>query len=195
VKSVNVRLLFAVFVPVFAAAAASAQPPEHMLKAFAEAEKRIVRLPPAAFPGLPTEIVRALEKRGCTIPQPALSEEPRNVVQGEFAQAGQKDWAVLCSVNGVSTILVFWNGSGMNPASLAPSEDQHSLQKVTETEIGFSRGIHPVGRDAILRCHEAYGGPAPPPVHHQGIDDAFIGKASVIWYFYDGKWRKLTGAD
>jgi hypothetical protein len=191
----NFERLFASFLPVIVAAAASAQPSDFMREAFADAEKRIVRLPPAAFPALPAEILGALEKRGCTIPQPAFAGKPRNVVRGEFAKPGQTDWAVLCSVKGVSTILVFWNSSGVNPASLAPSEDRHFLQTVTETEIGFSRGIHPVERDAILRSHEAYGGPAPPPIHHQGIDDAFIGKASVIWYFHAGKWLKLTGAD
>src|SRR5213594_295947 len=34
-------------------------------------------------------------------------------------------WAVLCSVKGVSTILVFWNGSEKNPAALVPVEDRY----------------------------------------------------------------------
>ena len=69
-------------------------------------ETYIVQLPPTAFPELPTNLVQELQRRGCTIPQEAYSKtKPNNVIKGEFARAGQIDWAVLCSVRGVSTIL------------------------------------------------------------------------------------------
>jgi len=90
---------------------------------------------------------------------------------------------------------VFWNGSEKNPAEIARLEDRIFLQGITATEIGFSRGITPVGKEFIMRHHDAYGGPKPPPIDHQGIDDSFIGKASVTWSFYTGKWLKLTGSD
>jgi hypothetical protein len=32
-------------------------------------------------------------------------------------------------------------------------------------------------------------------MNHQGIDDAFLEKASVTYYYYRGKWLQLTGAD
>lgn len=31
--------------------------------------------------------------------------------------------------------------------------------------------------------------------HHIWIDDAFVKKASVIHYYYNGKWLRLAGAD
>jgi hypothetical protein len=105
------------------------------------------------------------------------------------------DWAVLCSIKGVSTILVFWKGSEKNPAAIAAMEDRIFLQGITNEEIGYSRGISPVGRDFIMKHYVAYGGPKPPPVEHQAIDDAFVGKASVSWYCYNGEWLRLTGAD
>jgi hypothetical protein len=43
--------------------------------------------------------------------------------------------------------------------------------------------------------YRAYGGPKPPPIDHQGIDDAFLEKASVTFYFHKGNWLQLTGAD
>jgi hypothetical protein len=52
-----------------------------------------------------------------------------------------------------------------------------------------------VGRDFIMRHYRAYGAPEPPPIDHHGIDDAFLEKASVTWYFHQGKWLQLTGAD
>ena len=130
-----------------------------------------------------------------TLQQTPYTKKPHNVIRGDFAKPGQTDWAVLCSVKGVSTILVFWNGSERNPAEIAPMEDRNFLQGISTDEIGYSRGISPVGKDFIMRHYEAYGGPKPPPIDHQGIDDAFIEKASVMWYFFGGKWLKLTGAD
>jgi hypothetical protein len=49
--------------------------------------------------------------------------------------------------------------------------------------------------EAILRYHMQYGGPKPPPIDHQGIEDSFVGKASVIFYYHKGTWLRLTGAD
>jgi hypothetical protein len=74
-------------------------------------------------------------------------------------------------------------------------EDRNFLQGISAGNIGFSRGISPAGRDFIMRHYKAYGGPVPPRLDHQGIDDAFLEKASVTYYFYNGNWMKLTGAD
>jgi hypothetical protein len=101
----------------------------------------------------------------------------------------------LCSTGGTSRILVFRNGSEKDPAAIAAREDRIYLQGTDATTAGYSRGISAVGKDFILRHYKAYGGPKPPPIDHQGIDDAFIEKASITWYFYDGKWWRLTGAD
>jgi hypothetical protein len=173
-----------------------AQLPDDLRRKFDGAEKRIVRLPPTAFPELPRNLVSELKRRECSIPQEAFAKKPHNVIKGRFARSGEMDWAVLCSIKGVSTILVFWNGSEKNPAAIAPMEDRHFLQGTNNNEeIGYSRGISPVGRDFIMQHYNAYGGPKPPPIDHQGIDDAYIGKASMTWYFRNGKWLRLTGAD
>jgi hypothetical protein len=154
----------------------------------------IKRLPPSAFPELPGPVRRALNLRGCTVPQSFLTG-PHNVIKGEFARPGQTDWAVLCSVNGVSTILVFWNGSPDNPAAIAPQPDANSVQGITATATAYSREITAVGKRFIMQHYLGYGGPKPPPMNHQGIDDAFLEKASVTYYLYRGKWLQLTGAD
>jgi hypothetical protein len=162
---------------------------------FQEAERQIVRLPPTAFPMLPVAIVRELQRRNCTIPQEVFSKTPNNVVRGQFAKRRQVDWAVLCSVNGASRILVFWNGSANSPAELPAAEDKDYLQGLGGAKIGFSRGISAVGKDYITQHYQAHGGPKPPPIDHQGIDDAFLEKASVVQYFFEGKWLQLTGSD
>jgi len=176
--------------------ASFAQTPADLQRQFDEAERRIVRLPPTAFPELPGSVVHDLQRRGCTIPQTAFTKKPQNVIKGEFAKPGQTDWAVLCSVKGVSTILVFWDGTDKNPAEIAKMEDRIFLQGITANEIGYSREISPVGKDFIMRHYDAYGGPKPPPqIDHEAINDAFVEKASVVHYFHQGKWLNLQGAD
>jgi len=160
-----------------------------------DAERRTLRLPPKAFPELPSDVVRELQRRGCTIPQEVFTKKPHNIIQGQFARPGQTDWAVLCSVNGVSSIFVFWNGSDKNPTEIAKMEDRIFLREITANIIGFSRRISVVGEDFIMRHYKAYGGSKPPRIEHQGIDDDFVEKASVTWYLYAGKWFKLTRAD
>ena len=69
------------------------------------------------------------------------------------------------------------------------------MQGIGGGKIGYSRALSPAGADYILSVYQAYGGPKPPPIDHQGIDDAFLEKASTVHYFHEGKWLRLTGAD
>jgi hypothetical protein len=117
------------------------------------------------------------------------------VIKGEFAKPGQTDWAILCSVGGVSSILVYWNGSTANPARIAEMKDLDSLQDSGADGITYGRAIDPVDRAYILQHYQWYGGTKPPPLDHKGIDDEFVEKGSVVFYFYQGKWLQLTGAD
>ena len=160
-------------------------------------ESWIVRLSPTAFPELPANLVQELQRRQCTIPQEAYSKtKPNNVIKGEFARPGQTDWAVLCSVKGVSTILVFWNGSENNLDALVPAADSGYVQGSGNGQWAYSRGIEPMGIDDIFRYHdqEHLGIPLP-PIYHQGINDFFEGKAFLVWYYYEGQWLKVAGGD
>jgi len=168
-------------------------------------EAQVVRLPPTAFPELPANLVQELQRRQCTIPQETASEslapwyakKPNNVIKGEFARPGQIDWAVLCSVKGISTILVFWNGSENNPAAIAPWEDSLRDQGIGGgQQLAYSRRIEPMGMADIVRMHDPdHLGDPLPPIEHQGIDDEFVGKGFEVWYYYDGQWLKVAGGD
>jgi len=171
-----------------------AQTPPDLQRAFETAERQIVRLSPSAFPELPKKVLADLKRRGCLIPQVPPAKQPQKRIKGEFAKPGQTDWAILCSVGGVSSILVFWNGSAANPARIAEMKDLSLLQQFG-TGIAYSREIAPVDRAYILQHYQWYGGLKPPPPDHQGIDDEFVEKGSVVLYFYQGKWLRLTGAD
>jgi hypothetical protein len=154
-----------------------------------------LRLSPSAFPKLPKNILADLKRRGCLIPQVPPAKQPHNIIKGEFAKTGQTDWAILCSIGGVSSILVYWNGSAANPGRIEETEDIGRLQDSGANGIVYSREIAPVDRAYILQHYQAYGGTKPPPIDHQGINDAFVEKGSVVLYFYRQEWLRLTGAD
>jgi hypothetical protein len=120
-----------------------------------------VRLPPAAFRELPNGLVHELQRLGCTIPQVRGVRDRHNVIRGEFAKAGQRDWAVLCSKDGASTALVFWNGRRRNPARIGRAEDGDL----------FTRRIAAVERE--------------------DLDHQAIGDGSAVHFYVRGKWVEL----
>jgi hypothetical protein len=163
---------------------------------WAAAARAIRRLPPSAFPQLPREVQDALERRRCTIPQSFYPDRSHNVISGAFARPRQRDWAVLCSVDGRSTILIFWAGGvRAAPAELAPADDAIFLQGIGNGQIGYSRAIDRADTAWIREHAEAYDGPLPKRLDHDGINDAFVEKGSQVFYYEDGTWRELAGSD
>jgi len=166
---------------------------------WSDADSMMVRLPPSAFPELATSLVWWLTKCGCQIPQPY--EQPKgeraNVIHGEFDHRGQTDWAVLCSRNRVSSILVFWDGSPARVDTLFTAPDLNFLQEVEPGKIGYSRLISRVRPSDIRKRYAVWanGSKPPVPLAHDGIEDSFIGKASGVCYRHKGKWLELAGAD
>jgi hypothetical protein len=61
--------------------------------------------------------------------------------------------------------------------------------------IGYSRGLGVADADFIRVHHQRYGGPKPPPLDHDGIDDIAIEKGSLVWFWNRGRWLQLTGSN
>src|SRR5215469_434705 len=164
--------------------------------------KTIDRIPPSSFPDLPESFRKILEQRGCAIPQ-AFQEpqKPSNVIRGEFAQTGQRDWAVLCSKGESSSIVVFWGGPAACPAELAAFPDENYLQGNGQGQQVYSRQIGSINRKRMIALSAVDGGDGVhvptnyPPLDHLGIEDSFVGKASEIHFCSKGKWFSLSGAD
>jgi hypothetical protein len=160
-----------------------------------QADLSTIRLDPERFTDLPRRLRRELTRRGCTIPQTFTAGAPHNVISGRFRNADQVDWAVLCSRRRTSSILVFWAGSPHAAEELSLRSDASYLQWTGPAGIGYSRAIGVASPAFIRRMHAAFGGPEPPRLDHDGIDDAFIEKASIVLYWHRGKWLRLTGMD
>ena len=160
------------------------------------ADAETVRLAPSRFGSLPAAVRRELERRGCSIPQTyaAKADLPDNVIRGRFTSSTTTDWAVLCSRQRRSTLLVFRGGGVTKIDELAPEQDEGRLQMIGEGRIGYSRAILVAAPDDIGE-HNRNLDPPLPVLDHDGIHDAFIEKGSMIWYWSGAKWLQLAGAD
>ena len=140
----------------------------------------IERLDPAAFTEVPPTVRAGLQRLGCTIPQSFTAKRPENVIRGSFTERGAAEWAALCSVNGTSDIIIFKAGSAEPVARLAQEPDDVYVQVVTAGRRGYSRllAAAPAGTDGLN------------PIH-----DAFVEKASVVWYRVGTGWRSKITAD
>jgi hypothetical protein len=157
---------------------------------FSRADRETVRLTPSAFGDLAEPVRADLVRRGCTVPQPFLARrDPQNVIRGRFFSPASTDVAVLCSIAGTSSILVYRDGAPPAAAELSRLADATFLQVVDGSRVGFSRGLS-VAAAARIRSK------APTiAADHDGIEDAFIEKGSSIWYWSGGRWVQLPGAD
>jgi hypothetical protein len=169
------------------AARRTARPDSHAQQQTPPGALKIRKLKPSDFRELPAKISKELDRRGCAIAQTSIegyeTREARNVVSGEFARKGQKDWAVLCSRRGRTAIHIFWGGPTKCASVIAAEPDS------ADRYLGVADAKY------ILDHYEAYNGPKPPPLLHQGLNDGIAEKASQIRYCYRGKWRVLQGAD
>jgi len=150
-------------------------------------------LPPASFTEAPAAIRSDLQKRHCLIPQTYEARTPENVIHGAFREKGSSDWAALCSQNGTSTLLIYWDGSATKPAETAAQLDTDTADPHNETNLlGYARGIDPATPKSIneILANKPYG-----PFDHDGIRDAHIERSSVIHYFKNGTWMTLAGTE
>lgn len=187
------KLKIVIFVLVFGTASLNAQIAR---QDWLHADEQTVRLNPSAFPNLPPQVRAELERRGCTIPQPSGASQPRNVVSGSFVTTGQTDWAVLCSRNKRSAILVFRTGHSENVDEFADEPDLQYLQVVSrDNKIGYSRVLTCVSAKSLLKGIGARADSKLRHIDHDGVENAFVEKGSTLWYWSGGKWGKLSGGD
>jgi len=167
-----------------------------MFARFERADLETVRLLPGEFVELPAAVVQDLERRDCTIPQPWTATGPANVVKGQFTVPGQIDFAVLCSRERVSTILVFREGS-IEVSEFDSAPDRNYLQVVGDGQVGYSRALGVASPDHIRGHNHGVSPLTDPqgPLDHDGIENHFLEKASAIWYWRAGEWLQLSGAD
>jgi hypothetical protein len=157
-----------------------------------EVRYRIRNLPVSSFPDLPGRIADALVERGCVIPQTYEAHRPENVVHASLQRAGSSDWAVLCSVGGQVSLLVFFAGSpAAQPEVLATVAKTDRLQSHDLSgELGFNWGIDPA---SPRRIHDAQAGMShrPVPPDHDCLADSTVDQKTVYHLYRNGMWEKV----
>jgi hypothetical protein len=155
------------------------------------ADSAVALVRPSDMPGLPKPLQKALEKCHCRIPQ-VYGGNRFNAIEGEFERQGQRDWAVLCSRKGVSTIYVFWGGSPRHYDRIAAEAD-----RPTPDERGrafYPRSIRIGGAERVVINDEPERHGLPNP-ERDVLVDASAYRDDVLYYRHQGRWVKLDTAE
>lgn len=154
----------------------------------------IHHLPVNAFPQLPFAVQSELLRRGCLIPQTYEAHRPENVVHASLERSGSSDWAVLCSVDGTASLLVFF-ADRTDPIVLATAPETSRLQVYAVThELGFNWAIDPASPEEV---HEAQLGMSNPPprLDHDALADSVIDQQTIYRFWANGAWTVLPTED
>jgi hypothetical protein len=159
----------------------------------------IRHLPVSSFPELPATVADLLNRRGCMIPQTYEAHQPENVIHASFERRGSSDWAVLCTVKGTVSLLVFFAGGvsqGVGqPVVLASVPETQRLQAHDSTGVlGFNWGIDPASPEQV---HEAQAGMEhrPPLVDHDALADSVVDRRTVYRYYSKSVWTLVDMPD
>jgi hypothetical protein len=152
----------------------------------------IRHLPVSTFPELPAVIQTELNRRGCLIPQTYEAHHPENVVHASLERAGSSDWAVLCSVEGTVSLLVFFGSRSAQgqwqPIVLVSALETERLQAHDPSGVlGFNWGIDPASPEQI---HVAQYGLDPRPLRldHDALADSIVDRRTVYHFFAKNVW-------
>jgi hypothetical protein len=148
----------------------------------------IRHLPVSSFPELPVVIQELLNRRGCLIPQTYAAHHPENVVHASLERAGSSDWAVLCSVQGKVSLLVFFTDLPPQPVILASALEKERLQAHDTTGVlGFNWGIDPASPEQV---REAQTGMERRPglADHDALADSVVERRTVYHFYAKRAW-------
>jgi hypothetical protein len=148
----------------------------------------IRHLPVSSFPELPATVQAELNRRGCLIPQTYEAHRPENVIHGSFEKPGTLDWAVLCSAQGKTSLLVFFASAPEKPLILGSSPETQRLQAHDSSGVlGFNWGIDPKSPEQV---RDAQTGMEPRPVKldHDAVGDTVVEHRTVVHFFSKSVW-------
>lgn len=150
---------------------------------------------PLSVPELPGNVAEELAATGCMIPQSLGGES--NVVTGELAASGQQDLALICSIEGVSEIRIFWGGDASCPPLDENSPDWALLYQAAEWEYLWA--IATASPEHIRSYYDKYPEECLlkdlPVMIHDGLEHISAEKGSSNHYCHEGQWLRLCGAD
>ena len=152
-------------------------------------------LPVNAYPQLPAAVKERLTHRGCLIPQTYEAHQPENVIHASLERRGSADWAVLCSVNGTVSLLVFLSNRDGEPSVLASAPETSRLQSHGASNVlGFNWSIDPASPEQV---HDAQLGMRHPPARldHDALADSAVEHNTIYRFFSKDTWTVIDTQD
>ena len=156
---------------------------------------------PGSVRSLPIEIRIDLAARQCFIPRYAynIGAEDQSHAMGHFRSRLTVDYAIVCHIptRKVQNVLVYsrskgaWSDEIIYRGTYDPSPNadrcEAQVEVATPTVIRtYARSFAPVAPEELKLL---------PSLDHDGIDVGFCDKASVVYYFSNGKWLQFQGVD
>jgi hypothetical protein len=138
-------------------------------------------LEPKQVRELPAAIRADLKKRGCRIPKFTKWDGAHNAIAGQFMQAGQRDWAVLCAEPDKTTILLYIGGeaTAVQPLRMEEPDPRRFIHSVSPFVLG-KRALRDQQGELPVQSFD-----------HDGIEDGPIGETGRVIYYRDGEWSLL----
>ena len=192
------------------------QRPSPPLDGSQKAVQQVERLSPDRFRDVPSQIRQRMLADRCRIPQagtPRSDNSVRqnentvrgveaslpltNVISGEFAARGQRDWAALCSSNGRSTIRVYWGGSSACAPAFEPHNDVDLLEGYdvgSSIDYGFAASLERM-TISLMRATAKKSADSGEPLHLPPLTHDALGFARKPFEFYycdRGKWSTFV---
>jgi hypothetical protein len=151
----------------------------------------IRHLPVSSFPALPAGIAELLNRRGCLIPQTYEARGPENVIHASLERPGSSDWAVLCSAQGMVSLLVFFSGEPPQAQVLASAPETERLQTHDPSGVlGFNWGIDPASPQHMRELQTGMEH-RPPRLDHDALADSVIEHRTVYHFYSQSAWTRL----
>jgi hypothetical protein len=157
-----------------------------------EAVGRVPRFAPDRFPTLPPAARDVFNKISCAVPQMSATGGPQNVIAGEFAAKGQRDWAALCSDGSTTVVRVAWGGPARCEDGVGARQDSESMTQVPPSMFTYDRTISTATTEHIGRALVRFKTTLPEPPAHDAIEDTNR-KAPALYYCRGGRWLTVPG--
>jgi hypothetical protein len=151
------------------------------------------------FPNVPKPIQEKLAAMGCEIPQSSDNSEPHNILKGQFAAAGQWDWAVVCSKNKQSILVILWGGPAQcDSKPWGPYGDKETSEGLNQPPAGPKKYFLTLEKVSakFLNAHAEYQElKLPKGFTHDALGYSFPELGGHNDYCYNGKWVELGYVD
>ena len=174
-------------VPAASQTAPTLRPGELTTADVALAISRIPRFTPDRFAALPPTVREAFAQMNCQVPQTTLTSSPMNVVQGEFAAKGQRDWAALCSNGTLAETRIVWGGEARCEDRVGALQESDAVIVKSPGEGVYTRVITVATPADIARHVVRLGATLPEMPSHDGLEDSSEG-ARLLYYCRSGRW-------